>query len=311
MMCTPSEHENEAMSLDKPEIQGSRVIVTGGDSNYYELLSGAVSSVLQFRDLNVTMVVLDFGLAVHQSSGLEAQGVRIVGREEMMTTVGMSAKLSILDTAMLVRTEIPKLVPGFDVYMWLDGDAWIQWPWAAAEYFEGAASADIVVAKERHPEYRCQPRLRLWEWKYLTRAFGLATGTYLSLRPHVNAGVFAAAGDSPIWSCWSECLKAIFERMGKVAPYDQMALHACVYSKSIRSDIKDARYNWICDRQRPMLEIPSRNLCVPGARNEALGIVHLAGVSKQIDCILRASDGTKRSVNMKYPLTVLENAETL
>jgi len=255
------------------------VIVSGADAKYYDLVLGAVSSALRFRQLPQQVAVLDFGLTAAQCAHLTSIGARVVVPEDVPQVRAIIRGRSVREAALLVRPFLPQLLPGCSPIMWLDSDAWIQRKWAINAYLDVAMDADVVAAEERHLQYQLQPRLQLWEWRHLVKAYGLVTGTRLAMKPHVNAGVFAAPANSPLWPVWQRTLLEIFNRLGTAAPYDQMAL---TYGAGLKSVVLDARFNWICKRRVPSWDAALPAFSVPGAlKTQAIGIIHLAGVGKE------------------------------
>jgi hypothetical protein len=278
------------------------VIVSGADARYYDLLLGAVTSALRVCADPRQVVVLDFGLTQAQSTHVMSLGARVVVPAEVPGVGTLFKGLRAAEAALLVRPFLPQLLPGCSPIMWLDSDAWIQHKWALDAYLLGAMNADVVATKERHPDYRFRPRLLLWEWRHLVKACGLATGSALALKEHVNAGVFAARGDSPLWPVWQRTLLRAYGKTGKAAPYDQMTLNYCVYGAGLKSVVLDARFNWICKRRVPMWDATTAALCIPGAGvREAIGIIHLAGVGKDDEVPLPTAQGGAERLTLRFP----------
>ncbi len=278
------------------------VIVSGADAKYYDLLLGAVMSALRMRSDPQEVVVLDFGLTSAKRAHVTSLGARVVDPNDVAEVRPIIKGLRVAEAALMVRPFLPQLLPGCSPIMWLDSDAWIQRKWALDGYLSAAMNADVVVAKERHAQYQLRPRLLFWEWRHLVKACGLVTGTALALKEHVNAGVFAARADSPLWPIWQRTLMQIFEKTGKAAPYDQMALNYCVYGAGLESIVLDARFNWICKRRVPTWDAGTLALNVPGSdARKAIGIIHLAGVGKDDELPLpRVGGGTER-LTLRFP----------
>jgi hypothetical protein len=277
------------------------VIVSGADAKYYDLVMGAVVSSLRVREEPEQVVVLDLGLTDMQRSHIRSLGAGIVNPNDFPAIREMIKGVRIAEAALLVRPFLPQLLPGCSPIMWLDSDAWIQRRWALEGYMQGALHADVVVTKERHPSYLARPRLHLWEWKHLMKSCGVMQGTSLAMKPHVNAGVFAARSDSPLWPIWQRSLLEIYERLGTAAPYDQMALNYCVYGTDLTSVVLDARYNWICKRRVPNWDAEHQALSVPEAGPaQAIGIIHLAGVGKDDELSLPRVDGGIERLTLRY-----------
>lgn len=278
------------------------VIVSGADAKYYDLLLGAVLSALGARSRAQQVAVLDFGLTAAQRAHITSLGARVVVPAEVPAVRQLIAGQRVAEAALLVRPFLPELLPGCSPIMWLDSDAWIQRNWALEGYMQAALHADVVATKERHPKYEMRPRLLLWEWRHLVKACGFFKGSALAMRPHVNAGVFAARADSPLWPIWQHTMLEVFRRMGTAAPYDQMLLNYCVYGAGLNAVVLDARYNWICKRRVPTWDAAGSALSVPDAQSpDPIGIIHLAGVGKDDELWLPKVGGGTERLTLRFP----------
>ena len=108
------------------------ILVSAADAAYFPLLRDLVTSIrAQPRGAAAEIGVLDLGLAADQIAWLTARGAAIVapgwdvefpGREQ--TPSSFKAQIS--------RPFLPQHFPGYDAYMWIDADAWLQ-DWSRSE----------------------------------------------------------------------------------------------------------------------------------------------------------------------------------
>src|SRR5437764_6600756 len=119
-------------------------LVTGGDSNFFPLLQDLIRSI---RDKplrqEVPIYVLDAGLTPPQCDWLAQQQARTVA-----VPWPYPIEVPAPQRMLAVRCMIPMLLPEHRVYVWLDGDTWVQ-DWEAIEvYCRVAEDEQFCVAAE-------------------------------------------------------------------------------------------------------------------------------------------------------------------
>ena len=197
----------------------------------------------------------------------------------------------------LARPFLREYFPGFDVYVWIDSDVWLQDPGVFDEYVAGALDAGFAVTHESERAYRFQAWLFAWTLKHFVLGYGPANGARLALRTHVNAGFFAARADAPHWQEWSRRYAAAIARTGALVPHDQFALNHALHGDPIgggrasRAKLLDPRCNWICDRGIPMWNDAEGAFCKPYPPFASIGALHLAGPAKRACYTVRRTGG--------------------
>lgn len=276
---------------DHPRI----VMVTGADSGYMHLLRGMIETFLADpRARGIDMRCLDLGLNEEDRAWLAERGVETFAPHwHFGIREGQFPRTEI---GFLVRPYLRDYLPGYDIYLWLDCDLWIQ-DWGAIERFlDGARRSGLAIAQETHPGYRLQLWLYRWMLKHWVLGYGVMDGLWLLTRPHLNAGLFAIAGDAPHWALWEQRFRATFERTGLIIPHDQFALNRVVHGgltekPEVATAILPASCNWICDRGIPMWNDAEGAFCEPVAPYAPIGVLHLAGPAKRTDYDIRRTEG--------------------
>jgi len=120
-------------------------IVTGCDANYYPLLLELIASIRQFPESKpVDICVIDAGLSRDQVEALARSCARIVSPEWPAAIPPKRTKGKDYLKACVCRPFIPEMFPGYDMYVWLDADTWVQ-RWSAIEMFiEAAKKGDRI-----------------------------------------------------------------------------------------------------------------------------------------------------------------------
>ena len=108
-------------------------IVAMSDANYFDLLTELIDSILRFKESkDISICVLDAGLndtqidilkkKVYKISkakwDIEVPSYKVLGKEWLKSQVS--------------RAFLPKYFPGFNKYLWIDADAWVN-SWEAID----------------------------------------------------------------------------------------------------------------------------------------------------------------------------------
>jgi len=209
---------------------------------------------------------------------------------------------------LLARPFLRRYFPGYETYVWIDADAWVQ-EWRAVELLiqgaERRRGLAIVPEIDRadHVQYGRRPeawkRLRSW----YAAAFGDDVAETLFSYPLLNAGVFALHRDAPHWQVWAECL-------GRAAQHtlitDQLALNVAVYRHGLleHTELLPAWCNWTCHFALPRWDPAAERLVEPYLPHVPIGILHLT-MAKHEWCRLTTTTGTDVSVCLRYPAGII------
>jgi hypothetical protein len=251
------------------------IILAGCDRNYFYLLSDMLLSVDPHRRARgIDIGIIDYGLAPDQIQFLQTYASRIIKPTwRLEIAPGADPTSGIWASHLFLPVEFP----GYDIYFWIDPDAWLQVPETLDAFIEGAGAHGAAVVAENHPSYRFQPRLQYRNIKSFIRGYGLTDGLWLNTKPHINMGVFAIRGDAPHWQKWRERLVAAARRTGRIYPNDQFAFNQIVHQDKIPTLILPPELNWIPNRGPPAWDASARQFVTPDESRRPLGIVHLAG----------------------------------
>ena len=144
--------------------------------------------------------VLDCGLTAEQQAWCRAQGATLVVPKWDFDFPGRE-KLKDGYKALTARPFLPRYFPGHDLYLWIDGDCWVQQGDAIDLFLRAAGTGALAVAPEIHRSMRHYKHA--WaEFSSVNGAayescFDKATAERLIRFPLINAGVFALAADAP------------------------------------------------------------------------------------------------------------------
>lgn len=266
------------------------IIVTAADKAYFNLLWGLVRSIRdkpEGRDAEVGFI--DVGLMPSQRDWMARQGVKIAdGRWDFGAAIETD-KLPRHLQALTCRAYLPQYFPGFDVYLWLDTDTWVQ-VWECLEwYLRAAAGGALAITPEVDRTYaslfglaKAHQDARLERW---TTAFGPEVAEEYYRAPSFNAGVFALAAESPVFDRFRQHLDTALTN-GLTMFADQIALNRAAFDLG-GAVLLPAYCNWMCLYSEPRFDDRRGVFVEPAPPFQTLGILHLAGRWKRMDYVAK------------------------
>ncbi|MEG3850568.1 TylF/MycF/NovP-related O-methyltransferase [Microcoleus sp. herbarium19] len=280
------------------------IIITAADANYFELVRGAILSVREKPEgAQVAIGFFDLGCTLEQLQWLETQVNFIKKPDWDFDFPGRNEAPEHLK-GLLVRPCLRKYFPNFDIYLWIDADAWVQ-DWRAIDLFvKGASRRGLAIVPEVHraslQQYGQLPEFWKWTHQQYEANFGVEVANKLYSYPILNAGVFALRKDALHWDIWAEKLNQGLQKSGCIMT-DQFALNLAVYSCGLfnLTEMLPAWCNWIFNGF-PVWDKQRGCFVEPYLPQEAIGILHLAG-RQQFDRVqLMATDGDIMEISVRY-----------
>ena len=291
-------------------------IVSAADSHYFDLLKGLISSIRHKpQGKDITISILDVGLAAEQSEWIKQQGgqVKEPGWDfdipKSMVPPGHFR-------ALLARPFIPEYFPGFDTYLHIDADAWVQ-DWSAIQiYFDAAAKGFVAITPQIDRAYitnfKRPKRLgRTQNFKSFRWSYGWRLADRLGRNPILNCGVFAMPANCRHWNLWSQAIEHALKRRTIVRRrgwpnlhfklVEQTAMNYVIFHDKAPATFLPASCNWFCALAAPMFDENTGMLVEPHAPNRPIGVVHLAGEDFQNRSFtLETTQGDRISSRLRF-----------
>ena len=279
------------------------IIITAADANYFELVRGTILSVREKPEgANVAIGFFDLGCTPEQLQWLETQ-VNFIKIPDWDFDFPNQNEAPEHLKGLLVRPCLPKYFPNFDIYIWIDADAWVQ-DWSSVELLvKGAAKRGLAIVHELDRNYNLPYGKQAWYWQFVYRdyqaVFGNEVAQQLYSYPTINAGVFALHQTAPHWKIWAEYLEQGLQN--SVLMTDQVALNRLVYGTEMfdKTEILPARCNWSCNFGLPIWDKQRACFVEPYLPQEKIGILHLTGY-KHDRVKLTATDGDTIEISLRY-----------
>ena len=263
------------------------VIVSLADSNYFELLNELIDSIKRFEESkNVAICILNAGLKKAEIESLSKKVDEIKEAnwdiEVPKYKIGQKEWLK----SQVSRAFIPNYFTGYEKYLWIDADAWVN-SWEAIElYFKGCKNKKLAIATSADRSYG---RVLRAEWLFKSFAtiksqnykhakssgFSEKVARQVALMPHLNIGVFSLENNAPHWKIWQKNLKQALNK-GKIWGSEQIAMNVTIYVDNLAVEILPAYCNWTLINKLKY-DQTKNTLVEYYLPNHEIGIVHLAG----------------------------------
>ena len=280
------------------------IIITAADANYFELVRGTILSVREKPEgENVAIGFFDLGCTPQQLQWLKTQ-VNIIQKPDWDFDFPGQNEAPHYLKGLLARPFLRRYFPNFDIYLWIDADAWVQ-DWQAVELLvKGAAKRGLAVVPELDRGYYLAYGKLPWYWQFVYRdyqaAFGEEVAQNLHSYPTINAGIFALQKDAPHWEIWAEYLEQGLQRHVSLMT-DQIALNRLVYGTEMfdKTEMLPARCNWSCNFGLPVWDKHQACFVEPYLPQEAIGILHITGHKHDL-VKLATTDGNQIEISLRY-----------
>jgi hypothetical protein len=282
------------------------LIASAADAAYFPLLQDMVLSVRALRP-GAAIGILDLGMTPEQRAWLVDRAARLV-RPEWDVDFPGRARAPEAFKAQVARPFLPRHFPGFEMYLWIDADAWLQ-DWRAVELFCDAAGCDrLAIVPEIDRAYKRhykRPKLfgRTLAWKNYRQAFGWRAADRLGRNPMVNCGVFALHREAPHWQAWARLLTQVLQRT-RFFYAEQTALNYAIFAERLPIEFLPAYCNWLAGDAAPAFDAHRGLFVEPYAPHEVIGIMHLAGPQQKTQRFrLNRLDGGAVETQLRYGAT--------
>ena len=260
------------------------IAITGGDAGYFELMRDCIGSLRATPEGRaLSLGVLDCGLTGEQRAWCREQGATLVVPQWDFEFPGRD-RLKDGYKALTARPFLPRYFPGFDLYLWIDGDCWVQQGDAISLFLRAARTGALAVAPEIHRSMR-HYRHAWGEFSSINGAayescFDRATADRLIRYPMINAGVFALAADASHWAGWADLMGDALQRSTDMT--DQVVLNVLVYDKGFACEPLPSRCNWPVHHATPAWDADRALFVEPAMPYDPLGILHLTIYTKRL-----------------------------
>ena len=276
-------------------------IFTASDDGYFPFLEGLIQSIEDRkkegikRITSLRVVVFDTGLLPKQvkkiSKFAEVVDIKNLDLCEFYGGVlksGVQHRSLILSLA--IRPFLPKWAGDSDILMWMDSDAWLQDSTGVEQMVWAANLNTVAVVPETgrlviYAAYRQEVKIA-----DLYTYFDIEVSSPIINLPILNAGVFAARADSPLWREWEKDIKEALVRSGGIFRFglDQVAFNYAIYGHNLNFSPLPFECDY-CTSLTNLVVIDGK-ICSSAVPFEPAHTIHMTGNNKWIDQLVIVLD---------------------
>ena len=280
------------------------IIITAADANYFELVRGTILSVREKPEgENVAIGFFDLGCTPQQLQWLETK-VNFIQKPDWNIDFPGKNEAPHYLKGLLARPFMQQYFPNFDIYIWIDADAWVQ-DWKAVKLLgEAAAKRGLAVVPELDRGYYLAYGKLPWYSEFVYRdyqaVFGEEIAQKLHSYPTINAGVFALHKNAAHWESWAHYLARGLQQHVSLMT-DQIALNRLVYGTDLfdKTEMLPAWCNWSCNFGLPVWDKQRGCFVEPYLPQEPIGILHMTGHKHDL-VKLATTDGDTIEISLRY-----------
>lgn len=291
-------------------------IITAANASYFNLLKGLIASILaNHPDSNIELNLLDIGLTAEQHQQISPIFKTIINPDWNFEFPEKN-ELPVWFKALTARPFLPQYFPGYEIYIWLDADTWVQ-NWQAVELlihisqqghlaiieetFGKSLSIQYTNQNQQNAIFSISPESIQ---RNILSCYHQAYGEEIALKyaklPPINCGVFAMRGDVSFWQIWSQYLHQGLQRKAHKL-IEQQAFNLAIRQGKVSAHFLPTWCNWLLIHQLPWWNPESRKFVVPGNPSQEIGILHLADLKQFARLTFTTVSGGFEKVPITYP----------
>ena len=292
----------------------SKAIVTLADSNYFELLNELVDSIKRYKDSeNISICILDAGLTKEQCEILKTKVFSIKKAKWNIPVPSYKVSGKEWLKSQVSRAFLPDYFPGFNKYLWIDCDAWVN-SWDSVElYFKACDNGKLGITQSIGSGYKILTKVK-WvfgkialiksqNYKHAKKSgFSESIARKIAFAPHINIGVFSLENDSKCWKLWQDILRKSLSS-GKIFGSEGLAINIAVYNNNADVEFLPLYCNWIASNVLPKFDVVKNTFVEPYLPHNPIGIMHLAAGLWKDNKDMRVNKNVKikiQTTNGKY-----------
>ena len=280
------------------------IIISGSDDKYFKFLKNLVYSLyvnncFKYADLGI----LDVGLSEDNLKFLKKFSSKI---KKPNWDLKFNFKAANWKKILTSRPFLRDYFPGYDNYIWLDSDTFVQENSFINIFNEISKNNSLGICSENSYEYTGVAKGN--ELKNIFYDFFLAKGwtyknnkKFLSKkfakmqlnRPLFNAGVFCMPNKSFIWKEWAKVYQnVLFNSANEYSlNMDQATLNKVIYDNLEKINLLPEEYNWLCKNRLPCFNYKNKKFYNHFYPKKEIKILHLTQLSLEKFYKLRTFEG--------------------
>lgn len=263
------------------------LIVSSADEKYAHLLIELYNSIKKNLD-KYDFAIFDCGLELNTKNYFKDKNIQIVipdwEYEIPFYKIRGRDNLKI----QFSRFFMDKYFPGYENYIWLDSDTWINCMETFELYLKGSNNLGFSITPQVDRSYKklidikwllggIPKKINSINYKNISKSISLELGKKLAGYYTLNAGCFAYNIKFEGLANLRKNLK-LASIKGRVFGSDQVALALTHHEDGIDFELLPAYCNWLCKTKIPKYSLKLNLFVEPYLPNHNIGVMHLAGM---------------------------------
>ena len=256
------------------------IVVTAADEAYAAHAGGLLESLAPHRvALGLDVGILDLGLSLQSKERFATGGAQVLvppwsfrPHAQFDGDLKWRARSS--------RPFLRDLFPGYDAYLWLDADTFVQERRGLEWLLRTGSGESTAVVPTVDRSYFHHPRQVEWIRQRYVMGFGAEVAERLMALPYINSGVFAFGARAPVWALFARRFQDALDRWDGKFLSDQAVLNATLVLDQVPHARLPALCNWICHLALPRWHSEKRLFLESSFPFAPLLIVHNTPVEK-------------------------------
>ena len=287
-------------------------IISGCDNNYFSTYLNLYNSLIDHKCFEYAdLCFVNISVSESNLNKISKYIKKIV---EPKWDFNLKFKSNEWKKILTIRPFLKNYFPGYDNYIWLDADTWVQSNQFIKDFNEVSEIGKISIVPEYDINYEILNKsysfkkiifdlykARGWSYKNLKKYFDKKTFNNLFQKPILNAGVFSIPSKSIVWDIWSKEYREVVENSSDdyCLNMDQATLNKVLYNNLNLVNFFNSEYNYLVKNFLPSLDNDD-NFCIKDYPYNKIKIIHLTQIENNKIFDIQTIHGKKIQKNFAY-----------
>ena len=267
-----------------------KIIISSADTKYFELLTELQSSLEHNNILDdYDFGVLDTGLKKSEVNYLKQKNAIIHKAEWNVQVQKYKVRKRDHLKTQFARAFLPDYFNGYNIYIWLDADTWINDRDTFLLYELGAKNSKLCITPQVDRSYGkfakvdwffgFPKKIRTINYKNISKSVSSSLARKYALHATLNAGAFSLNDNPNLWKVFQKNI-LLASQKGRIFGTDQVALALSIYEDNLPAEFLPAYCNWMCEFKMPFYDNYNKKFVEPFLPHHPIGLMHLAGLDE-------------------------------
>jgi lipopolysaccharide biosynthesis glycosyltransferase len=291
------------------------LIVSSADSKYSHLLIELYHSLKPYLIDKYDFAILDCGLNDEKVNYFIGNQIKIVKPDWEFDISSYKIRGRENLKIQFSRFYLDKYFPGYENYIWLDSDTWVNCPDTFDLYLKGAEISGFSITPQVDRAYQklidikwliggIPKKINTINFKNISKSVSLELAKKFAGNFTLNAGCFAYNIKFDGLDRLRSNLR-LASKKGRIFGSDQVALALTLFNDGISFELLPSYCNWLCVTKVPKYSNDMKCFVEPYLPNHKIGVMHLAGMDldrkeKLINHKVQILEGGEINMPLRY-----------